>query len=312
MNPPVWGDLAGATWLKTVSKTIYDGEHIDKSLSFFDTGTNDYTGTKYYYDQWERVRSTPSFAVVSGTETLLAPFTVQDYDWSGNVIDVAQFETEPDWNNVVTTPNFAATTTGKFSHNRNSYDIQGHVWKSGIFNNVSNSFDETTYKHDLAGQRISTTYDNTSVESIYDALGRNYETKTLSGTIVKTIQRQEYNISGNVIGQESLTLNPNETVSINENGTNVVRRTVYNWYDKSERQIVSADYGSGTTIWANAAKPTRPNTTPENSSGDYLVTKYGYSSTTGQLESVTAPKGIITKLFYDTLGRETKKSYEFH
>ncbi|MDR0610013.1 MAG: hypothetical protein LBG58_07885, partial [Planctomycetaceae bacterium] len=190
MNPPVWGDLSGATWLKTVSKTIYDGEHIDKSLSFFDTGTNDYTGTKYYYDQWERVRSTSSFAVINGTETPLAPFTVQDYDWSGNVIDVAQFETEPDWNNIVTTPNFAATTTGKFSHNRSSYDIHGQLWKTGIFNNISNSFDETTYKHDLAGQRISITNDNTTIETAYDALGRVYETKMKSGTVVKTIQRQ--------------------------------------------------------------------------------------------------------------------------
>ncbi|MDR0608960.1 MAG: hypothetical protein LBG58_02525, partial [Planctomycetaceae bacterium] len=306
MNPPVFGDLSGAAWLKTVSKTIYNGEHVDKTLSYFDTGANDYTGTKYYYDQWERVRSTPSFAVINGTETLLAPFTVQDYDWRGNVVDVAQFETEPNWNNVVTISDFAATTTGKFSHNRSHYDIHGQVWKTGIFNNVSNSFDETTYKHDLAGQRISTTDDNTTVEVIYDALGRNYETKVLSGTVVKTIQRQEYNVSGNVIGQESLTLNPDETVSINENGTNFVRRTIYLWHDKAGRQIVSADFGSGTTIWANAAKPTRPNAVPENSNADYFVTKYGYSPTTGQVESTTDPKGIITQLFYDALGRETK------
>ncbi|MDR0609474.1 MAG: hypothetical protein LBG58_05145, partial [Planctomycetaceae bacterium] len=114
-----------------------------------------------------------------------------------------------------------------------------------------------------------------------------------------------------MIAQESLILNPNEITSINENGTNFVRLTIYNWYDKSGRQIVSADYGSGTTIWANAAKPTRPNTTPENSTAYCLVTKYSYSPTTGQLESVTDSKGIITQLFYDTLGRETKKVANF-
>jgi YD repeat-containing protein len=110
----------------------------------------------------------------------------------------------------------------------------------------------------------------------------------------------------NVIAQESLTLNPNETISINENGTNFVRRTVYSWYDKSGRQTVQADYGSGTTIWTNAAKPTRPNNAPANSTENYLVTKYGYSPTSGLLESTTDPKGLVKQIFYDALGRVTK------
>jgi hypothetical protein len=114
-------------------------------------------------------------------------YSVQDYDWRENVIDVAQFETEPNWSSVVTTPNFAANTTGKFSHTRNLYDIQGQLWKNEVYNNVSNNFDETTYQYDLAGQRISTTDDNTTVETVYDTLGRNYETRTLSGTVVKSI-----------------------------------------------------------------------------------------------------------------------------
>jgi hypothetical protein len=71
--------------------------------------------------------------------------------------------------------------------------------------------------------------------------------------------------------QESLVLNPGETVSINENGTNFVRRTVYSWHDKAGRQIVQADYGSGAAIWTNAAKPTRPNTPPENSTAEVVV-----------------------------------------
>ncbi|MDR2440453.1 MAG: hypothetical protein LBE12_13920, partial [Planctomycetaceae bacterium] len=233
-------------------------------------------------------------------------YSVQDYDWRGNVVDVAQFETEPDWNNVATTPNFAANTTGKFSHTRSSYDIQGQLWKSEEYNNVSNSFDETTYQYNLAGQRISTTNDNTTIENIYDALGRNYETRTLSGTVVKSIQRQEYNVLGNIIAQETLTLNPNETTSINENGTNFICRTIYLWHDKAGRQIIQADYGSGATIWTNAAKPTRPGTAPANSTGNYLVTKYDYSATTGQLESTINPKGIVTNMFYDALGRTIK------
>jgi RHS repeat-associated protein len=311
MNPPVLGDLSGATWLKTISKIIYSGERVDKELYYFDTGTNDYTGVKYYYDEWNRVRSAPSFAIINGTETLLAPFTVQDYDWRGNVVDVAQFEVEPNWNTIATNSNFAATATGKFSHNRSSYDIQGRVWKTNVFNNVSNSFDETMYKYNFAGQRISTTHNNTSVESNYDSLGRNIESKMKSGMVVKMIQRQEYDITGNVIGKESLTLNPNETTSINENGTNFVRRTVYNWYDKAGRQMVSADFGSGAVIWTNAAKPARPNIIPENSSEDCLVTKYGFSPTTGQVENATDTKGIITQIFYDTLDRETKKVLNF-
>jgi RHS repeat-associated protein len=184
-------------------------------------------------------------------------------------------------------------------------------WKTEIFNNVSNSFDETTYQYDLAGQRISITNDNTTVESIYDALGQNYETRTLSGMVVKTIQRQEYNVSGNVITQESLILNPNEITSINESGTNFVRRTVYSWYDQAGRQIVLADYGSGSTIWTNAAKPARPSTKPANSSDDCLITKYDYSPTTGQIESTTNPKGIINLTVYDALGRKIKTVENF-
>jgi hypothetical protein len=64
-------------------------------------------------------------------------------------------------------------------------------------------------------------------------------------------------------------LNPNETTSINESGTNFVRQTVYSWYDKADRQTVLADYGSGASTWTNAAKPTRPNNTPANSTNTY-------------------------------------------
>ncbi|MDR1477481.1 MAG: hypothetical protein LBJ00_00905, partial [Planctomycetaceae bacterium] len=78
MNPPTLPDFNDTSWLKTIAKIIYYGERIDKSLSFFDVGTNDYTGTKYHYDNWDRVRSTTSFAVINGTETPLAPYTVQD------------------------------------------------------------------------------------------------------------------------------------------------------------------------------------------------------------------------------------------
>jgi YD repeat-containing protein len=101
---------------------------------------------------------------------------------------------------------------------------------------------QTTYQYNLAGRRILTTHDNTTVENSYDALGRSIETKTKSGTVVKSMQLQEFDILGNVIAQESISLNPNEPTGINLNGTNFVRQTVYNWYENSSSTAVFVCY----------------------------------------------------------------------
>ncbi|GHT18700.1 hypothetical protein FACS1894189_6900 [Planctomycetales bacterium] len=305
MNPPVFADLAGASNFTTVQKTVYDGNHIDKVLSFFDTGANDYIGEKYHYDLWNRVRASASYSVTGGTEIPFGPYTVNDYDWRGNVVFTGTFETEPNWNNVLANDHFASTATGKLSAAQNHYDIQDRLWKSGTFNNVSHVFDEITFKYDLSDRRTESAQDNKTTQIVYDALGRSIETRTLNGTVLLTVNRTQYDAAGNAVGQESLTLNPNEISGINESGTNFVRRTVYSWYDKAGRPTIQADYGSGAATWTNAAKPARPDNVPENSTAEYLITKVGYN-TAGQQETLIDPKGKITKTFYDALGRSVK------
>jgi RHS repeat-associated protein len=101
------------------------------------------------------------------------------------------------------------------------------------------------------------------------------------------------------------------TPGINLSSNNdYVRRTVFNWYDASNRLTTTADYGSGDTAsgagqWKYATIPSRPSSAPTASSSTALVTLYGYTSDSGLLQTVTDPAGTVTKNFYDNLRRKT-------
>jgi len=311
MNPPVYTDLLDDSWIPLISRTIYDGDHVEKQLSYFDTGANDYTGINYKYDAWGRQRATESFAMSGTMEVSFGPCTVDDYNWRGNVIASAVYETAPNWNTVATSENYAATTTnGRRSLTKSYFDMRGAVYRSETFeiadDGTAGDSSVLNRYRDALGREIATERSGSHLrqETEYDALGRRIRTqKVLAEMGIVSMMEIEYDDGGHVVGQHTYDLNPGETTGITPTSTNYTRRTVYSWYDKAGRLTTQADYGSGGAIWGYFVKPARPETAPVNSSDSYLVTKTTFNADTGRVGITTDAAGRNSKVFRDALGR---------
>ena len=328
---------AYASYLVTMDKNDYDLENrVVCQKSYFDSGTNDYTGVYYHYDIWGRLRGTTPFAMVDSTETPYGPYTVQDYDWRGNVTSSAAFETEPTWDGLSET--YAATTTAsRRSLSKNYYNAHGNSYRTEEYQvssdgSAGNCLRTNTY-YDAMDRSVGTeTVGGISTEMAYDALGRVYQsrsvkalksTKYLSGQFqycsptpkpnlanlsgsgggVITVNHTAFDTSGNAIAQHSLDLNAGIETGISTSSPNYVRQTVYSWYDAAGRPTTQANYGSGATTWVYATLPARPTTAPTTSSASVLVTLIGYNASSGRQESMTDSMGKTHKTFYDALGR---------
>jgi RHS repeat-associated protein len=181
-------------------------------------------------------------------------------------------------------------------------------------------------------------------ETAYDGAGRQYESRTVtalqstpysSGAYqycapqpiptlnsisggdagVLELTHQALDANGNVLETDKFEDNHDDVIGstpgINLTNTNdYVRHTVFQWYDAANRLTTAADYGSGDTAsgagqWKYATIPTRPSSAPTASSNTALVTLYAYTTDSGLLQTVTDPAGVVTKTFYDNLGRKS-------
>ena len=181
-------------------------------------------------------------------------------------------------------------------------------------------------------------------EAAYDGAGRQYESRTVTAlqstpyssgayqycapTPIPTLgsmsggdagvlelTHQTLDANGNVLETDSFEDNHDDVTGSSPginltNNNDYVRRTVFSWYDATNRLTTTADYGSGDTSsgagqWKYATIPTRPSATPTSSSSAALVTLYAYTSDSGLLQTVTDPAGTVTKSFYDNLGRKS-------
>ena len=302
-----------AAYLKMVGKVVYDGDHVVKQTSYFDTGTNDYTGVNYKYDNWGRLRGAESFSMTGTTEMSFGPYNVRDYDWRSNVIATAVFETAPNWSTVVTTDNFAATTTtGRRGLTKSSFDVLGNAYQTETFevasNGVAGNSAVINFYRDTTGREVATEQANRPRSEVeYDALGRQIRAKVKVGIAVVAMTEMEFDISGHMSGQHSYELNPNETTGIAPNSNNYTRRTAYFWYDRAGRPNARADYGSGGPTWDYYAKPVRSVNAPDTSSEFCLVMHTAYSVSTGKQEISTDAAGKVDKSIHDSLGRATSR-----
>jgi RHS repeat-associated protein len=161
----------------------------------------------------------------------------------------------------------------------------------------------------------STTYSSGAYQ--YCAPAPNPALTSMSGgnNGVLTLAHNTLDSNGNVLEVDSFEDNHDDvlggTPGINlTTNSNYVRRTVFNWFDPANRVTTVADYGSGDPStgagqWKFSTIPSRPSTAPTTSANTNLVTRYGYASDTGRLQTTTNPAGTVTKYFYDNLGRYT-------
>ncbi len=314
MNPPLLADLENSSFLATVSKIFYDGHLQSEHRSFFDQDTKTFTGTKYRYDQWGRLRGRSSF---DGSGKSFRPFSVQDYDWRGYTVATATFLAEPNWAQVIENAEFAANTSqGRKSLSKTYVNSRGNIYKTETFemaadgkagkSATNNSF------FDVKGRTVATENVNgLRNENEFDTLGRLVATKTRTGDVVVTKTENVFDTKGRRIESHQYELNAGETKSISEDAKNFVRRSTFSWYDHVGRPVTQADFGSGGKVWQYNAKPTRPENAPTESSEECLVTKTSYDKNTGRQDILTDAAGRQSKTVYDSLGRTISQFQNF-
>jgi len=236
------------------------------------------------------------------------------------------------------------TETRTFYDNANrvyqtlSYDI-APTSGSGTNYQLQNSY------HDRNGHEVATAPAYAAgTERAYDGAGRSYQIRTVialqstpysSGAYqycaptpiptlssmsggdagVLELTHEVFDADGNVLETDTFEDNHDDVTGsgpgINlTNNNDYVRRTVLNWYDVAGRIVTAADFGSGDPSsgagqWKYATIPSRPASAPSTSSNTTLVTCYAYTSDSGLMQTVTDPAGMVTKDFYDNLGRKT-------
>jgi len=132
----------------------------------------------------------------------------------------------------------------------------------------------------------------------------------LSGGDDKVVQiaHTVYDDVGNVTGSIILEANhDDDTDGLDATAhDDYVQTAVYSWYDSVHRLTTKAVFGTGRVqapFWQYDTL-TRPANEPDESGTDGLVTQHDYDDATGRLLTVTDPKGIETRYFYDDLGRK--------
>ena len=176
----------------TTGKTIYDdggvgNSYVTKTLRYYGTGANDYTGVKIKRTYRGHVRGHESFSAGS-TETAEGPFPVVDIDWEGKSVAAAQYKTTvPTWSTVLTGDGYtayaASTSTNRGSYSSTSYDDLGRPYQQKTYlvdsstGALGNALQADMY-YDLGGQLVASAQVGTAgSETAYDALGRAYQTR---------------------------------------------------------------------------------------------------------------------------------------
>ncbi|MDR2437779.1 MAG: hypothetical protein LBE12_00215 [Planctomycetaceae bacterium] len=305
MNPPTFADLNNPSLLHTLTKTIYDGNRIDRMLGYFGSGVDDYIGTKYHYDRFNHLRATSSYSVQNGTETTFGPYNIRDYDWNGNSIAEAVFDQEPNWNDVTDNENYVTSTKqGRYQLTRNYYLANGYSYRRETFGSDSmKPVTRTDNFYDDSGRQIAVQeYNALRTETVYDSVGRVLETRTFDGKNLVAKTRQDYDELGRMIGQHYFTY-PTNAKNIRKTGNDFVCQTVYFWYDNAGRIVTQANYGCGADILSNAPIPVRPKTAPQKSAKEYLVTHTIYDSITGKQIGTTDQRGVTNRIVHNALGQ---------
>jgi RHS repeat-associated protein len=176
--------------LVTVSKSEYDSGgvgdgHVTKSMRYFGTGTNDYTGTKPKLTYRGHVRGSENFYMNGSTETAYGPYQVSDIDWNGRPTATASYIAAPSWSSVLTGDGYAAyavgTATNRRALNRTYYDDLGRVYESRNYNvdqstGAATKYVNSSHYYDRENRRVASISGALAgSETAYDGVGRAYQ-----------------------------------------------------------------------------------------------------------------------------------------
>jgi RHS repeat-associated protein len=279
---------------------------------------------QFYYD-W-RDRLVASKRGVEGTEStsLNRPIFYTDYD----NLNEPTAQSKYDGDNV--TISFTSGVPDKPSssllraYSTTSYDERGRVYETNTYGVDPSSGSVSTYAlhadfwYNHRGELIKSAAPGGLVtKNLYDGAGRlttTYTTDggsdsswsdagTVTGDAVLTQTTNTYDANGNVLLSTAKDRFDDETATgaLGDATTSPKARVSYMayYYDAVNRK--TADVNVGTN---GGSSYTRPSSEPSRSD-TVLVTDYGHNAA-GWLETTTDPRAIVSKTYYDNLGRTTK------
>jgi RHS repeat-associated protein len=318
-----------------VADYVYDGGGLGDGNK---TRATQYPGggaaareTDFFYD-W-RDRPVASKSGVQGTEDITThrPISYVTYDNLGEVTRSQSYDgdgvsiTDANSDGV---PDAPASSLLR-AQTDTAFDEQGRAYQTTVYSvnpstgAVSSTGLVTNTWFDHRGEVVKVSQPGGLVQkSAYDGAGRQMVQYTTDGggdtswsdalnvTGDNVLQQSEtqYDADGNAILVTTRERFHDETATgaLGDPNTGPKARVSYEaaYYDAANRLIHSVDVGTnGGTAY------TRPSTAPT-SSDTVLVTDYGYNAA-GWQETVTDPKGLVSKAFYDNLGRATKSVEDY-
>jgi RHS repeat-associated protein len=312
-----------------VTGNVYDGGGVgDGNL----TQVTQYPGggaanrvTNNYYDWRERLLASKSGVQAGENDGTHRPITFNTYDNLGEITETQRYDGDGVTITVSNGVPQAPSASLLRAQTVTSFDDQGRVYQTQTYSvdpttgAVSTSALTTNNYYDHRGDRIEESAPGGLVtKTTYDGAGRAtvvYTTDAGSGTSWSAassvsgdnvLQQVEttYDADGNAILTTTRQRFHNETATgaLGNPTTSPKARVSYtaSYFDAANRPTATVNVGTnGGTAY------TRPSSVPT-PSDTVLVTSTAYTPA-GFVDSTTDPRGLVTKDFYDNLGRMTKE-----
>ncbi|MFQ3649983.1 MAG: RHS repeat-associated core domain-containing protein [Gemmataceae bacterium] len=282
--------------------------------------------TQTWHDWRNRAVAVKSGVAASESEDVNRPLVYVEYDNLGQAVVTELYDgdgvsvTDANGDGVPDRPS-ASRLRGKSTA---SFDDLGRVFRTAVFSVdpvtgavSSNALVSDTW-YDQRGQVVKVAAPGGSVTKYrYDGAGRLLVTfatdgggdaswadvLSVSGDVVLTQTEYDYDANGNVLltTRRQRFHDASGTGELGTPTSGVAARVSYvgRYYDLADRPVATVDVGTnGGTAW------TRPATVPARSD-TVLVTSQVYNAA-GWVETTIDPREIVSKAFYDNLGRTTK------